>query len=293
MSAAKADNVPFTVIIPAFNEERVIARCLDAILSGAPVDGRFQIIVAANGSRDATVAVARAAAPDATILDLIEGSKTNAMNEARKLAAYQTQIFLDADVECDFPSLQALANVVGRGHAMAAIPQACYRLDGSDILVRAYYRTWLRRPYAHAALGGAGCYALSGAALARIGPFPSIIADDFWAMSRFARSERCLVAKDENGEPVRSIVKAPARFIDQIRIDSRRQVGSRQLRRLFPSRALSEQISVPAAKSSPSLAAIFDFAVFATLKLASRAYSQWQKFKGNDLVWLRDTSARA
>lgn len=293
MSASKAAGVPFSVIIPAFNEECVVARCLQAILSDAPEDAQYEIIVAANGCEDATVALARAAAPNAKVLDLVEGSKTNAMNEARSIATYATQIFLDADVECNFASLQALANVVGKGKAMAALPQAHYRLERSDLFVRAYYRTWLRRPYFHAALGGAGCYALSARALERIGLFPPLIADDFWALSRFTRAERCRVAQDSHGNPVLAIVTAPERFIDQIRVDSRRQNGSRQLRMHFPSPGLSERLELPQAAFSMSPSAIADLAIFAALKLASRAYSQWQRLKGTDLVWLRDSSARA
>lgn len=73
---AMAAHPEFTVIIPAHNEEAVIARCLAAILRDAPAGHRMQIIVAANGCCDATAAQARKAAPEALVLDLPQGSKT-------------------------------------------------------------------------------------------------------------------------------------------------------------------------------------------------------------------------
>ena len=47
-----------SVIIPAHNEERVIARTLEAMVAGAS-PGELEIIVVANGCSDATADVAR------------------------------------------------------------------------------------------------------------------------------------------------------------------------------------------------------------------------------------------
>lgn len=66
---------PFTVIIPAHNEEAVIGRCLQTVLHDAPTAYPFEIIVAANGCTDRTAELAAVSAPDARILEIAEGSK--------------------------------------------------------------------------------------------------------------------------------------------------------------------------------------------------------------------------
>ena len=48
----------FSVIIPAHNEEKVLGRCLDALLADSR-PGEMEIVVAANGCTDRTVEIAR------------------------------------------------------------------------------------------------------------------------------------------------------------------------------------------------------------------------------------------
>jgi glycosyltransferase involved in cell wall biosynthesis len=71
-----------SVIIPAHNEEAVIARLLRGIAAGSR-PGEFEIIVAANGCTDGTVLSARNATEDITVLDLPELSKVAALNPGR------------------------------------------------------------------------------------------------------------------------------------------------------------------------------------------------------------------
>lgn len=79
----------FAVVIPASNEEGYLGACLDALLASDAAAGPVGILVAANGCRDGTVAVARARAAAAAArgwrivaLDIPEGHKTNAINRA-------------------------------------------------------------------------------------------------------------------------------------------------------------------------------------------------------------------
>ena len=136
--------LPFTVIIPAHNEEAVIGRCLRTMLQDAPAGHAMQIIVAANGCSDRTVEVARAVAPSATVLDLPVGSKTGAINEANRAAFHFPRIYLDADVECGYASLLALAEIIRLPDVMTAAPSIRMDLSRSNALMRAYYRAWSR-----------------------------------------------------------------------------------------------------------------------------------------------------
>ena len=66
-----------SVILPASNEEAYIGACLTALLASAPVPGGAEVVVVANGCRDATAARAQAMQDQAkaagwtlTVLDL-------------------------------------------------------------------------------------------------------------------------------------------------------------------------------------------------------------------------------
>lgn len=288
-----ASDPEFTVIIPAHNEEMVIGRCLSAILCEAPAGHRMQIIVAANGCHDATVAEARKAAAEAIVLDLPQGSKTKAMNAAALEAKHFPRIFLDADVECSYRTLVALARALEEPGAMTAAPAIRLDLSRLSLLARAYYRAWLRQPYATAGAGGAGCYALSRAGYEAIGPFPPIIADDLWIHTRFPASGKRYVTADGTGAAVYSIVHPPRTASEQIRVEARRQVGNLELRRAYPSPWLDDAASQGGlAKALTSGASLFDLAVFFSVKLAARALAKWRIRRGAATVWSRDLSSR-
>ncbi len=290
---AMAAHPAFTVIIPAHNEEAVIARCLAAILRDAPSGHRMQIIVAANGCRDATAAEARRAAPEALVLDLPEGSKTKAMNAAALAAKHFPRIFLDADIECGYGSLAALARTLEKPGVMTAAPAIRLDMSRLNLLARAYYRAWLRQPYATAGKGGAGCYGLSRAGYEAIGPFPPIIADDLWIHTRFPDRDKRYVSADETGAAVFSVVHPPRTASEQVKVEARRQVGNLELRRAYPSPWLDEPASQGGlAKALASGTSPFDLAVFFAVKLAARALAKRRIRRGAAMEWSRDLSSR-
>lgn len=283
----------FTVIIPAHNEEAVIARCLDAILAGADAVPDCQIIVAANGCTDRTVEIARGRAPAAVVLDLPGGSKTAAINAANREASFFPRIILDADVVCDLASLRAVAEALRDPGVMTAAPAIAMEFSRSNWLVRAYYRAWLRQPYAKAGKGGAGCYGLSQAAIETIGEFPRIIGDDIWIHTRFPDEQKRYVAKDRDGRPVASIVRPPSTALQQIRVEARRRNGNAEVQRDYPSPYFARSNHGGGVLASlKSGANPFDLFVFASMKLSARALAAWQRLRGQGQSWTRDTSSR-
>jgi cellulose synthase/poly-beta-1,6-N-acetylglucosamine synthase-like glycosyltransferase len=92
-----------SVIIPAFNEERNIAQAVgSADAAAALYPGVTEILVANDGSADATVARARAAIgrlqhARGRLLDLPHGGKSNALNGALRLATGEVIVRIDAD----------------------------------------------------------------------------------------------------------------------------------------------------------------------------------------------------
>ena len=99
-----------SVLIPAFNEARVIVGSIRRILASDEV--RIEIIVIDDGSSDATSQVvtnAFADEPRVRLLTLVNGGKARALNEGLKLAGSDIVIALDADTEFEPMTVARLA----------------------------------------------------------------------------------------------------------------------------------------------------------------------------------------
>ena len=99
-----------TVMIPAFNEERVIERAVRTVLASTEV--RIEVIVIDDGSKDATSAVvARAFADDPRVrlLTLENGGKARALNRGLEIAAAPIVVALDADTQFEPTTIARLA----------------------------------------------------------------------------------------------------------------------------------------------------------------------------------------
>ena len=99
-----------SVIIPAYNEERVIADSVARVLASDYPD--LQVIVADDGSQDGTSAVVRdrfANDPRVTLLTLVNGGKAAALNRALLQAAGEVIIALDADTQFEPTTIARLA----------------------------------------------------------------------------------------------------------------------------------------------------------------------------------------
>ncbi len=99
-----------TVMIPAFNEERVIVRAVQGVLASTEV--AIEVIVIDDGSSDATSAVvAQAFAGDdrVRLLTLANGGKARALNHGLELARGEIVIALDADTQFEPTTIARLA----------------------------------------------------------------------------------------------------------------------------------------------------------------------------------------
>jgi cellulose synthase/poly-beta-1,6-N-acetylglucosamine synthase-like glycosyltransferase/peptidoglycan/xylan/chitin deacetylase (PgdA/CDA1 family) len=99
-----------SVLIPAFNEAKVIADSIRRVL--ASDDVRVEVIVIDDGSSDGTSAVVRAAfenEPRVRLLTLENGGKARALNEGLKLAGSDIVIALDADTQFEPVTIARLA----------------------------------------------------------------------------------------------------------------------------------------------------------------------------------------
>lgn len=100
----------FSVIIPAYNASRYIARCIESVKAQAFTD--FECIIVNDGSTDDTLALSQSlTAGDArfVLVDIPNGGVSNARNKGLERATGEYVLFVDADDWVEPTWLQALS----------------------------------------------------------------------------------------------------------------------------------------------------------------------------------------
>jgi cellulose synthase/poly-beta-1,6-N-acetylglucosamine synthase-like glycosyltransferase/peptidoglycan/xylan/chitin deacetylase (PgdA/CDA1 family)/spore germination protein YaaH len=114
-----------TVLIPAFNEERVIERAVRRVLDSRDV--RVSVIVIDDGSKDRTSAIVHesfADEPRVRLLTLENGGKARALNRGMELVESDIIIALDADTQFEPTTISRLARWFGdpvKGPTLGAV----------------------------------------------------------------------------------------------------------------------------------------------------------------------------
>jgi hypothetical protein len=217
-----------SIIIPAYNEEAVIARCLSTLLRGAR-PGELEVVVACNGCRDCTAQVARSFGDPVKVVETTVASKVAALNLADSVATAFPRFYLDADVQLGIESVRAMAKVLeDPAGAPAVSPKMDMDFSRAGWAVRAFYKVWRALPYIKEGMIGVGVFGLSEAGRKRFGTFPDVINDDGYVRLLFLASERPVVAG------ATSVVTAPADLKGLNSIMTRARLGIYQLRQRFP-----------------------------------------------------------
>lgn len=223
-----------TVIVPASNEAALIGRCIEALLDSIfVISTPWQLIIAANGCHDATVAIARtytaAAAKvgvELIILDITEGNKLNALNLGEAQAVGDTLAYIDADVLVEPDLLGQLQLALGR-------PEPAYATGtlkiarAESVATRIYARFWSRLPFVIDGAPGCGVFAVNRAGRNRWGRFPSIISDDTFVRLHFSPAERINVAAGYHWPMVEG-------FANLVRVRRRQDKGVAEIARDYP-----------------------------------------------------------
>lgn len=229
-----------SVIIPANNEEDYIGPCLEALLAQKLCDGlRVEIIVAANACTDQTVAIARSRADQAEargwrleVLDIAEGGKPNALNQADATAAGDMRLYLDADVICSEHLLSQLAAVLDQSDPAYASGKFIVT-PAKSWITRRYVDLWTQLPFMMTGVPGGGAFAVNAEGRARWGEFPNIIADDSYARLQFKPAERI-------GVPAKYVTPLAEGFRALVRVRRRWDAGSRELARKYPNLLMND-----------------------------------------------------
>ena len=283
----------YSVIIPAHNEAAVIERCLRAVLDDP--QGAGEIIVACNGCSDDTAAIARRIAPEATVLEIAQGSKILALNQGNAAATAVPRFFVDADVVVTGRALRAVARMLDdAGDIRAAAPAISVDLTGCSRPVRSYYKVWLQQPYVLDGMVGSGIFGLSAKGLQAVGTFPDVIADDFYVRSRFRPEQRARVAHDLAGEPVSFTVFPPRDLRTLVRIEARRRIGDMQVgaaHATAQARRTTTGGTLAGALGKGGVGPL-DLFWYLAIKTAGRLRARRTFKAGKPLGWARDETSR-
>lgn len=112
-----------TVLVPAYNEQAVISRCLRALRAvDYPV---LEVLILNDGSRDDTAAVARAAADDDPRVTVVDDrtnlGKADRLNNGMRRATYDLVVVTDADTHVQTEAVKYLVARITRSRRYAAV----------------------------------------------------------------------------------------------------------------------------------------------------------------------------
>jgi hypothetical protein len=210
-----------SIVVPAHNEEAVIARNLRRLLDGA-LPGEFDVIVVPNGCTDRTAELARTVA-GVRVVESPEPGKVNALHLGDGACRTFPRIYVDADVELSARSVRALVAAAARSGVLACAPVPRFDLTGVGWLARRTHRVHEHLIRPHRTLAGAGAYVITAAGHSRVFPIPDIISDDGWVHGSFQPSERIVVPDAE------SVVKPARTVAAHLNRRVRVRLGNRQL----------------------------------------------------------------
>ncbi len=163
-----------SLIVAAYDEEEVIeAKVANALALDYPRD-RLELIVASDGSGDATVARARAAGAD-VVLDLPREGKVSAQNAAAERASGEVLAFSDANSAWSEDALRHLVEPFADPDVGYVCGQVRFLDSGGDNLEGAYWRyemavREMESGLAGVTAGNGAIYAVRAGAYVALGP---------------------------------------------------------------------------------------------------------------------------
>jgi biofilm PGA synthesis N-glycosyltransferase PgaC len=180
-----SDGLPsLTVIIPAHNEERWIARKIENTLALDYPRDRMKILVASDGSTDKTVEIARQYAGQGVELAafLKRAGKTAALNRAVALAQGEILVITDANALLEPSALQRMIphfsdpSVGGVAGNRACVGTGSSSTEGEGLYWR--YETWMKRSESRL-YSCLGAYGQIFAVRRELFPYVPAVSDDF------------------------------------------------------------------------------------------------------------------
>lgn len=273
-------------MIPAHNEERVVARTLGHLAAGVE-PGDLDVVVVCNGCTDRTAEVARSVAPWARVLEVPKPSKVEAVRAGNLAGTAFPRVHLDADVSISGADVVELARALQEPGVLAVAPRRVLVRDRSSRTVRWFYEVWEQLPQVRHGLFGRGVVALSAEGQRRVDALPQLMSDDLGISEVFEPAERRVVRSAV------ARVRAPASTRDLLRRRVRVATGNAQAGRAGvrrPESSTTLRTLAGIAARQPRLAPRIP--VFLLVGVVARLQSRRAVRAGDFTTWLRDESSR-
>lgn len=276
-----------SIVVPAHNEARSIARLLTQLLSDDHgLD--LEVIVVCNGCSDDT-ALRASAFTAVNVLETPVASKFGAMKLGDDIARFYPRVFVDADVEISGLSVRRLVETLENDpHLRAVAPSRLLDLSRSSRLVQAYYRVWGQLPQVDDGLFARGVIAISYSGISAFRKLPPAMSDDLALSEAFDEGETRVVID------AYSSIRAPRIVSDLLRRRIRVATGNRQaddlgLRKSTSRTRLSQLLRIAAISPTDTISV----GVFLAITLMARLRAALVVHRGDYGTWLRDESSRA
>jgi cellulose synthase/poly-beta-1,6-N-acetylglucosamine synthase-like glycosyltransferase len=274
------------VIIPAHNEEQVIAATLTSLLDMQDAEP-LEVVVVCNGCTDRTASIARAVSPNAKVIEIDKASKSLALAAGNQAAVTFPRLYLDADVRLDRRSAQALIDAVRKPFVEAAGPRRVLVGAGVSPLVRCYYDFWEELPQVRSGLFGRGVIALSRSGWESASRLPAAMSDDLAISESISPDRRVVVSS------AIAVIRPPRTVTDLVRRRIRVATGNAQADQLRlrkdASRTSPRSLGLLALRNPRLAVRLPVFVIISGLGLlAAQRAIRAEDFK----TWLRDESSR-
>ncbi|WP_404341327.1 glycosyltransferase [Pseudoalteromonas mariniglutinosa] len=275
----------FSIIIPAYNEEKLIANKLHQLARSLPKECT-EVITVCNGCKDQTYSVAQNAINIIThsgvtqcnflLVQLIQGCKITALNEGVKRSKNNTLILLDADIKILGSECAALVKILNSHSVMAASPKALFNFNNASWLVKKFYSTVSKSSY-NQQHRIANVIALSPTAVDKLFPLPTVIADDAY-IQRTITETHYHVSSELSYHFI-----CPTTLLSTLKVQSRIIRGNLALKKRYP--------HLKAPKSYLPKLTVIDLAIFTSIKLMALTIA-YIEIKLNVKKWHQDETSR-
>lgn len=278
----------FSIVIPAYNEEKVLTKVLsylfaDDVLSNA------EIIVVLNGCKDNTASnlanylaeqqdtLERKKLPF-QVFDIEKASKTNAINVGLANVSNDYVVLLDADIFISGKHISQLVEALENSNLYAMSPKVNFDTSNASGLLKKYYDIE-KASYYNNHLRLSNVIALSRKAMNSLGALPEVIADDEY-IRRSLPQNSYRVFNDAT-----HTFKTPKSLTSQLSVLTRVERGNFQLATLD-----SQKIEHPLLDSGKKVP-ISSLLLFYCVKIYAKLVAKLQ-FRMKQNYWQRDESSR-
>jgi glycosyltransferase involved in cell wall biosynthesis len=272
------------IVVPAHNEEAVIAGNLRRLLDGT-TPGEFDVVVVANACSDRTAELARETG--VRVLETPTSGKANALRLGDEACRTFPRVYLDADVELTAESVRALVAASRRPSVLACAPVVLWNVEGATWVARRTHHVHEQLIAPSRVLAGAGVYVLTEEGHARAFPVPDVLSDDGWVHANFAPGERIVV-------PEATSLVRPARTVSaHLNRRVRVRLGNQQLAELGrPVAASRLRLSSLGGLITARKVGVLDAGCYLAVLALDRALTQVRKRQGGPVGWGMDASSR-